>query len=107
MSDAVLLKIVISWDWREIQPLEADPASDVHAKIALFYRNADYFEAIFIPSPKASLFESEGIYTGIRGDPLQPAMAPWTTDAPTTLANITTEEGEPFPTLFVVSGLMI
>lgn len=107
VSDAVLQKIIISWDWRETSPLEPGDRSDVNRKAVLFYRNDDYYEAIFVPSPINSIFESEGTFAGVRVDPLQPEVAPWTINAPTLLANIVTDEGLPHPTQYQVGGLMI
>lgn len=81
--------------------------ADVNARVVLYYSKDGYYEAIAVPSPKATLFEVQGAYQGIRVDPTAEALIPFTSDAPTVLAFLVTPEAEAFATLYVVGGLML
>ena len=78
--------------------------ADVNARIVLYYSNGETYEAIWIPAPKLTLFESTGVYAGIRANRLAPELQPWIVDAAANLSILSTPEGDPFPSLYTVGG---
>lgn len=81
--------------------------ADVSRFIGLFLRNDDYAETLYIPAPKAEMFETTGIYTGIRTDATSSIVVSFAEAAATVLSFTTTQEGDPYPTIFVVGGLVL
>lgn len=89
------------------EPNPALPGADLTSRLALFYRNEEGYEGIYVPAPKEALFTSEGPYAGIRLNVPSAAIDAFNgalADFPGTLA---TAEGEPFPLEYVVGGKML
>jgi hypothetical protein len=83
---------------------EPGPESDTQVWLLLYYTNGDVVEAIQLPSPKSSLFETTGEYAGIRVDATVPEMADWAPVLATTIDGMVTPEGDPFPNVFLAGG---
>jgi hypothetical protein len=107
VSNGLVMRLKLTWQWREEQPQVADPASDVQTRVALYYRNEDGPEAQFIPSPRPDLFEQTGPYAGIRVDVANPDVALVLSAFGDALASTLTPEGDPFPTVYSVGGLAL
>lgn len=102
---ASLIEIKVLYEWRESDIPVADPDSNIHRRLVLFYRNEQGFEAISIPSPKAECFQVDGPYAGIKVDAQMVALEPWVDALALVVGALATPEGEPFPTEYVVGGL--
>lgn len=107
VSNGLLTRVRLTWQWREEQPQVADPTSDVQTRVALYYRNEDGPEAQFVPSPRPELFEQTGPYAGVRVAASDPDVALLLSAFGDALASSLTPEGDPFPTVYVVGGLAI
>lgn len=102
ISDAQLGRVSITATW-EPDTIAATSTTDIQASVALFYTNdtATAQERIDIPSPKGSLFETDGDYAGIR------VLA----DEDMVLllnglvAFLCTYEGDEFPPIYDIGGL--
>lgn len=107
LSNASLVSAKVFYNYTFDSPQPAQLGSDCTSYAVLFYRNEDIYDAIYIPSPEASLFESEGEYSGIRVDAYAPAVVSFNAallSLPWTLA---TEEQDPFPLEYVVGGRVL
>jgi len=107
ITNGVIPDCSVSYTLDFVPPSEASIDSDVGRMLVLFYRNETEIEALYIPSPPNSLFETEGKYAGIRVDPTGPAILPYIEDAPDLFSILSTPEGTPFPTVYVVGGLVL
>lgn len=105
-SEAVLIGVKVFYSWKESNPGEAGPESNVRSLVGLFYRNESEYEALWLPSPKAIIFENTGAYQGIRVDPTVPELAPFVGPSALVVSAMATPEGTPFPTVYVVGGLV-
>lgn len=88
-------------------PNQSQIGSDCTSFAVFYYRNGDIYEALYVPSPKGEIFESNGEYQGIRLDALATAVLSFNAallDFPQGLA---TQDGEPFPQEYVVGGLVL
>lgn len=79
----------------------------VHQKLLLFYRNGDYSECVFIPAPKAEIFEQTGQYAGMRLDLGNPLVQTFSQDIAAMGIELTTVEGDPLGVDLVAGGLAL
>lgn len=107
LSDASLYAVQVyrTFDIEGMPEPAAD--ADLSSYVALFLGNDEYVEAIYIPAPKPEMFETTGIYSGIRTDATSAIVVSFAADALTVLPFTTTAEGDPFPTVFHVGGLVL
>jgi hypothetical protein len=107
LSDAriIQVKCIIEYDIDNGQ--EAEPTSDVTRKAVFYYSNGDIYEALYLPSPRSSIFESTGRFEGIRIDPTNESVQDYILALPAIPFGLTTIEGETFPSTFVVGGLVL
>lgn len=107
VSDAVLVRYSLIWEF--IPDVIGEPAltSDVRAFVGIFYRSSDetQTECIWIPSPRADLFEGAGIYAGIRANAAAAGLAPFID--PALAGSLCTVEGAVHPSAFTVAGLRL
>lgn len=88
-------------------PNEATIDADINAKLALFYRSDDIYEAIYIPAPRAEIFEATGIFAGIRVVASNEALVAFNAALVAFPEALATPEGTPFPLEYVVGGLAL
>lgn len=107
LTDASIVSATSYQRYEFDTPNTATADADLNTKLALFYRNEEGTEGIYVPAPKEYLFTSEGPYAGIRLnipsaeiDALNAALVAF----PGPLA---TAEGEPFPLTFWIGGKML
>lgn len=107
LSDAVLVGYKLVWRGSLDSPGDPGPTSDNTRYVGLFYRNVEELpcEALWVPSPKSTLFENAGPYAGIRVNPTAPELAS-VLDV-SLLDNLRSAEGTLFPTVFWVGGLRL
>lgn len=107
ISNAKIASAVWRLSLRNDSPTEPDDESDSASFLALYYRNEERFEAIFIPSPRTDLYDLQGDYAGIR---LQQA-GPFFSIAAELVSGAAIphlqENGEAFPETLVVGGLAL
>lgn len=105
-SDALIVTASVTYTFKEEAPAVAGSLSNTYRKLALFYRNEQGYEMIMIPSPKLTIFELIGVMAGVRLNSLVPEVAPLTMGSNLLLDGLVTAEGDPFPTEFVVGGMV-
>lgn len=75
ISDALLCKIELVWRFKPDEILPASESSNVERKLLLLIQNEnDEINGIIFPSVLTVLFETSGVYAGIRADLTQPAF---------------------------------
>jgi hypothetical protein len=107
LSDAVLIGVKFVWSWHDTDYSPPPIGATTQIKLALFYRSDERYEAIHIPAPKESLFETEGPYAGIRLNIADGAVATLIDNLTTSLSEVVDETGEAFPTTFLVGGKVL
>lgn len=105
VSNATPRRYTLSYQWDRAGPNDAEVGSDVYRRLALFYRNDYEMAAIWLPSGREELLETEGTYAGVRVAASVPAVA----DALQLMASVidftVTPEGDSFPDIYVVGGM--
>ena len=99
----------VGWRWIRNNS-DTDPAeigSNTQVLLALFYRNGEHWEALYLPSPKPEFLETSGPYAGIRLDMSNPDVVTAIEALSAALADVVTPEGDAFPTDFVVGGKVL
>lgn len=107
ISDAVLVGYKLIWRATIDNPPEPPLEADLTQFLGLFYRSDDETttEALWIPSPRAEVFETEGVYQGIRASAISSPLDGFLSAA---IQNIlATPEGEAFPQTYIVGGLRL
>lgn len=74
ISDAVVDEIKLYYRGYENTPATPAIGSEVAQFVGLYYSNEGEFDAVFIPAPKPSLYETVGPYAGIRVDTSNPTV---------------------------------
>ena len=105
VSNATLRRFTLSWQWEREGPNDAEVGSDVYRRLALFYRNNYEMGAIWLPSGRESLLETEGTYAGVRVAASVDAVADALQLMMPVIDFIRTPEGNPFPSEYVVGGI--
>lgn len=104
LSNAALMNVTVTYKVF-LEPYSTGLGiPDLTSRVLLLYSEGDTYEAISIPAPKETLFETEGEYAGVRVDPLSVDMAAWFASWSDFSSHITTKEGDPFPSTFLVGG---
>jgi len=85
----------------------ADIGSDVVRRLALYYRNAGVYEAVWLPSARQSITESVGPYAGIRVDNERTDVALALADMQTILDFIVLPDGSIYPDEYVTGGIAL
>lgn len=107
VSDATIRRII----WKQYLVNDAftlpPVGSNVRNFVGLFYSNSGEYacEALWIPSPRNEIFETDGLYAGIRVEALNPQVQNFL--APFLSLPIVTPEGEPFSVDYIVGGKRI
>lgn len=71
LSDATFMRATVFYTHTANAPAPAPESSSTHRKLMLFVRNINSdLDMISIPSPIAAIFDSSGLYEGIRVNPL-------------------------------------
>jgi hypothetical protein len=109
VSNAKIRKVEYVYEYYENDLSEPNALADCSLFVALYYGKEDNtgVEALYIPSPVAELFETSGPFAGIRTDAQAVQMQGLITlfeDAPN---GIVTIDGDPWPTSFIVGGLVL
>lgn len=76
-------------------------------RLVLFYSNGLILDRIIVPSANMDLMELLGPYAGIRVDAGRADVATLITGMQDVVTFVVTPEADPFPTIFVVGGLML
>jgi len=99
----------VGWRWifRNDDTETAESGSTTQILLALFYRNGDRYDAIYLPAPNPDFWETTGPYAGVRLDMSNPTVVAAIEALSTALAEAVTPGGEPFPTEFVVGGKVV
>ena len=74
ISDALLVRREIRYRWYDREAPEASGTAPSQSYLALFYRKEGEYDAVFLPAPKAELWETSGPYAGIALDTGNPAV---------------------------------
>ena len=74
LTSAVLLGVRIVYRITESAPGSASEAVPAASNLALFYRNGEEWNAIYVPAPTEELWETDGPFAGIRLDLGNPAV---------------------------------
>jgi hypothetical protein len=107
ISDARLVRREIKWRWHDASPQPASGPAPANSHLVLFYRNEADYDALFLPAPKAELWEAAGPYAGVRLDTNNPFVQSAMGDFNLALASAV---GAVFPfvgSTFVVGGLAL
>jgi len=107
LSDANIIGYTYTWQWTTDSEIAAAIGSNSRRALALFYRNDDRYEAIYIPSANMELTASGDNYDGIRVNYADPTTQGLIDAFTATLENVVTIEGLPFPGVYVVGGIRI
>ena len=107
ISDAYIRKWDVTYTWEDWEGSTAGADSDVIRRGAIFYRNGETYEALWVPSIRLDLAELGGDFAGIRLDAARPDVAALLVQLQDVVTFICTPEGDPFPTLYVVGGISL
>lgn len=76
ISNGIVCKIELLWRWRTEIAGDAPESSSVERKLLLLIENEnEEINGVIIPSVITTLFETSGVYAGIRADLAQPAFS--------------------------------
>lgn len=107
ISDAVPYGYKLTWSFREEEPDTPASTSDVRRLGALFYRNEDYYEAVWIPSAREELTEEQGLLKGVRFDENDTAYQNARDALTSALQATVTPEGDPWPDTYTSGGIAL
>jgi hypothetical protein len=107
LSDATLIAVKYVWGWHDTEYTPPPSGATTQVKLALFYRSDERYEALHVPAPKASLFETDGPYAGIRLNMADTAVQDLIDNLTTALSGVVDEVGNPFPTTFLAGGRVL
>ena len=106
ISDALLCKIELLWRFKPDEIGEAFETSNVERKLLLLIQNEnDEINAIIFPSVLTVLFETSGVYAGIRADLALPAFTIF--QALLEAHNFRTVDNRPLGTAIAAGGLSL
>ena len=107
LSDAMLIGVKLIWGWHDTEPSLPPIGATTQVKLALFYRSDERYEALHIPAPKESLFETDGPYAGIRRNMADSAVVALIDNLTASLSDVVDETGQSWPTTFLAGGKVL
>jgi hypothetical protein len=107
LSDAILVAVRLIWGWHDTEPTPPPSGPTTQVKLALFYRSDERYEALHVPAPKESLFETDGPFAGLRLNLSDTAVQVLIDNLTASLSGVVDETGEPWPATFLVGGKVL
>lgn len=104
LTDGAVKGYTIRWTYEATDVDSPSIDSDCSVNALLFYRNGDDWEAFAVPSPKPSLWETEGLYAGIRIDMTNMDNVTAIALLSSHIVNTTTPEGSSWPDTYYTGG---